>query len=263
MEIFVSALIPEVAALSVWCINRMCRTAEIAEGFIKQDLASMLMKSGLLGARITARLSAWCLGSLIRSDALAETLVGQGLVQALVDHLTSCSDAQSSPDDISAALYAVARLARTIKLSKALAKAGCVEHIVRHLSTSEHPQVLQWSAHAVGCLMRPNSSDMSKILLSAGAASGLARLPRVLLTEDVEPLASFAFAIQRFSAAEWIGVYVPEMNSSGNRISWATAGAASALAITEATATPSAQKQTAPSTSIATICGQSDGSGTP
>ena len=58
-------------------------------------------------------------------------------------------------------------------------------------------------------------------------------------------------------------MYVPEMNSSGNRISWATAGAASALAITEATATPSAQKQTAPRTSIATICGQSDGSGTP
>jgi len=53
--------------------------------------------------------------------------------------------------------------------------------------------------------MRPNSSDMSKVLLEAGAARGLARLPSVLPTEEVEPLGSFVFAIQRFSCAEWGG----------------------------------------------------------
>jgi hypothetical protein len=205
IEIFVSALIPEIAALSVWCINRMCRSAEVADGLIKQDLASVLMKKGIPGAPVTARLSAWCLGSLIRSDALAETLVGQGLVQVSVDNLANYSKGQGTPDEISAALYAVARLARSIKISKALARAGCVESIVYHLNTSEHPQVLRWSAHAVGCLMRPNSSEMSKVLLEAGAAKGLARLPRVLPTEEVEPLGSFAFAIQRFSCAEWGG----------------------------------------------------------
>jgi hypothetical protein len=183
----------------------MCRSPEIAEGLVKQDLASVLMKKGLQGAQIMARLSAWCLGSLIRSDALAETLVVQGLVYDSVENLRRCTKEQASSDDICAATYVIARLARTIRISKALAKAGCVELLVLHLNTSEHPQVLLWSAHAIGCLMRPNSSDISKILLEAGAAKGLARLPRVLPTEEVEPLASFAFAIQRFSCAEWGG----------------------------------------------------------
>jgi len=53
--------------------------------------------------------------------------------------------------------------------------------------------------------MRPNSLDLAKSLLEAGAATGLARMPRVLPTEEVEPLASFAFAVQRFSCAEWGG----------------------------------------------------------
>jgi len=205
IEIFVSAGAPDIAALSVWCRSRLCRSTEVVEGLIKQDLASVLMKKGVQGERVTARLSAWCLGNLVRSDALAETLVVQGLVQVSVDNLYNCTNEQGAPEDISASIYAIARLARTIKISKALAKAGCVRLIVNHLSTSEHPQVLLWSAYAIGCLMRPNSSDMSKILLDAGAAKGLARLPRVLPTEEVEPLASFAFAIQRFSCAEWGG----------------------------------------------------------
>ena len=53
--------------------------------------------------------------------------------------------------------------------------------------------------------MRPNSLDLAKSLLEAGAAAGLARMPRVLPTDEVEPLASFAFAVQRFSCAEWGG----------------------------------------------------------
>src|SRR6202020_2054366 len=45
----------------------------------------------------------------------------------------------------------------------------------------------------------------AKILLDAGSGQALARLPRVLPSEAVEPLASFAFAIQRLSCAEWGG----------------------------------------------------------
>ncbi|KAG8977119.1 hypothetical protein FRB94_000926 [Tulasnella sp. JGI-2019a] len=60
-----------------------------------------------------------------------------------------------------------------------------------------------WNARAIGCLMRPNSADMAKILLDASAAKGLARLPRVISVEKILPLESFAFAIQRFSCAEW------------------------------------------------------------
>jgi hypothetical protein len=55
------------------------------------------------------------------------------------------------------------------------------------------------------------------------------------------------------------------MNTRGSRTSWTTAGAASALRIKEATATPRAQKQAAPSTSVTTIAGHRAraGSGTP
>jgi hypothetical protein len=46
---------------------------------------------------------------------------------------------------------------------------------------------------------------MAKVLLDAGVARGLARLPSILPTEEVEPLGAFAFAIQRFACAEWGG----------------------------------------------------------
>jgi hypothetical protein len=51
--------------------------------------------------------------------------------------------------------------------------------------------------------MRPNGSDIAKALIDAGSAKALARLPRLLHPQEVSPLASFAFAIQRFSCAEW------------------------------------------------------------
>ena len=53
------------------------------------------------------------------------------------------------------------------------------------------------------------------------------------------------------------------MNTRGNRTSCTTAGAASALRIREATATPSAQKLAAPSTRAAPIAAHWVGSGTP
>jgi len=92
--------------------------------------------------------------------------------------------------------------------------------IVHLLATSENPQVLQWSARAVGCLIRPSGSDIAKTLIDAGAAGALARVPRVLQPDDVEPLASFAFAIQRFSVAEW---------GSGTRRALIEAGVADSL----------------------------------
>lgn len=68
--------------------------------------------------------------------------------------------------------------------------------------------------------MRPNSGEMAKGLLEAGVARGLARVPSVLESEEVEPLGSFAFAIQRFSCAEWGG---------GTRKALMDAGAVDAL----------------------------------
>jgi hypothetical protein len=164
------------------------------------------MKEGLKGITVTSRLSAWCLGNLVCTDALADTLISQGLIQAAVDHLRICSDSpNATPQDLCAAIYIVARTARSVKISKDFVKEGCVNLIVRHLDQSNDARVLNWSARAVGCLMRPNSSDISKSLLDGGAARGLARLPRVLPSGEVDPLESFAFAIQRFSCAEWGG----------------------------------------------------------
>jgi hypothetical protein len=204
IEIINCADSDNIMALTVWCIHRICRNAEVAAGLVKQDLAGALIRKGLKGNLLSSRFSAWCLGILAYTDDLAETLSSLGAVNASVEHLryiTVTSNAE--PEDQSAALYVIARLARTTSLSKSLAKAGCVPLIAHHLSISVDPQVLHWSARAVGCLQRPNALDLAKILLDAGAGSALARLPRVLPDDEVEPLASFAFAIQRLSAAEW------------------------------------------------------------
>lgn len=167
--------------------------------------------------------SAWCLGIMAYTDSLAETLAGQDIVVASVDHLRKItSDPEAGPEDQCAAMYVIARVARSISLSKSFINAGCANLIVHHLSTSEDPQVLHWSARAMGCLIRPNAGNIAKALLEAGAAKALARMPRVLSTEqiDSEPLASFAFAIQRFSVAEW---------GSGTRKALVDAGVADSL----------------------------------
>ncbi|KAK7032124.1 hypothetical protein VNI00_013298 [Paramarasmius palmivorus] len=206
IELFASSESDDVAALALWNLTRLTRTTDIANGLIKRGLPKQLVERGLHGGSRGASLSAWCLGNLIQSDSIAETLADQGIVPDIVDHLRHSTNLiTSAPDDISSGLFVIARMARSIKLAKILAKAGCVDLLAHHLNTSTDPSVLHWSARAVGCLMRPNSSDMSKILLEKGVAGGLARLPSVLPTEEVEPLASFAFAIQRFSCAEWGG----------------------------------------------------------
>jgi len=207
IEIFNSSTSDNISALSVWCISRFCRSPEVAAGLIKQDLGMLLVQKGFKGNLISSRSSAWCLGILAYTDFLAQTLASYNIVKASVDHLRHVAENPDIiPEDICAAIYVIARIARSIQLSKSFLRAGCVPLLVHHLSSSENPQVLQWSAHAVGCLMRPNGSDIAKALIGAGSAKALARLPRVLhpdTPEAIEPLASFAFAIQRFSCAEW------------------------------------------------------------
>jgi len=192
--------------VAIWCINRICRSSEVATALLKQDLAGVLIRKGLKGNLVSSRMSAWCLGTLAYTDDLAENLAAIGAVTTSVEHLryvTAHLDAET--EDKCAAIYFVSRLSRTTTLAKSLAKAGCVLLVVHHLSVSEDPQLLHWSARAVGCLQRPSASDMAKDLLDAGSARALARLPRVLPSDVIEPLASFAFAIQRLSCAEWGG----------------------------------------------------------
>jgi hypothetical protein len=178
----------------------------VASSLVKQGVGGILLRKGFKGNPVCSRLSAWCLGILVYTDDLAETLAAHDTVIASVEYLRQVTaDLDAIPEDHCAAIYLVARLTRTIPVSKSLAKAGCVPLIIHHLSISQDPQVLHWSARAVGCLQRPNLSELAKALLDAGCAGALARLPRVLPTEVVEPLASFAFAIQRLSCAEWGG----------------------------------------------------------
>src|SRR5690606_26118445 len=68
--------------------------------------------------------------------------------------------------------------------------------------------------------------------------------------------------VTTFTVSDWIGMYVPERKTSGNRTNWTTAGAASALRIKAATATPIAQKLAAPSSRVTTIGSHCDRSGT-
>ena len=204
IEIINSSDSDKTIALSVWCIIRICRSSEVAAGLIKQDLPSTLIRKGFTGNFKSSCLSSWCLGILALTDHLAEMLAARGVVNASVDHLRRITAGEAfGTEDRCAALYVIARLARSIPLAKSLVKAGCVPLIVHHLSTSEEPQILHWSARAIGCLMRPNASDIAKTLLDAGSAKALARLPRVLPVQEIEPIISFAFTIQRFSVAEW------------------------------------------------------------
>ena len=171
--------------------------------------------------RSVSRMAAWTLGILIQSDAVADSLAEQGAATEAVEYLRRVSSDVNVPTlDICAALYTIGRLARSIKLAKSLSKAGAVSLLSFHLSTSIDPSVLQWTARAVGCMMRPNSGEMAKALLEADVAKGLARIPSVLPSDEVEPLGSFAFAVQRFSCAEW---------GSGTRKALVEAGVVDAL----------------------------------
>ncbi|KAF7334694.1 ARM repeat-containing protein [Mycena venus] len=178
-----------IVALTVWCLARICRNTEIANTLVKQNLGKLLMTKGLRAGWQTTRIAAWCLGVLIRSDSIADMLSDIGVVPSLGLQRRD--------------LYAVVHISRSVKIAKALAKGGCMEMLAHCLDTSEDPGVLLWSARPVGDLMRPNSSDMAKVLLNAGVARELARFPSVLPTEEVQPLGAFAFAIQQFSCAKW------------------------------------------------------------
>lgn len=206
IEIVKSSTSDPVITLALWCLSRICRNADVAAGLIKQNLVSVILEKSLHGNLGSARMSAWCIGILIHNDAIADVLSELGVIPEIAAYLRQVSTTTTvASDDICAGLYAVARIARTIKLSKALYKQGCVSLVSFHLTSSNDPSVLMWAARAVGCMMRPNSADMAKVLLDADVARGLSRLPSVLPPEIVEPLGSFAFAIQRFSCAEWGG----------------------------------------------------------
>ncbi|KAJ1305198.1 hypothetical protein OPQ81_000228 [Rhizoctonia solani] len=237
MEISKAARTDPVRACSAWCLGRMIQSDDIATKFIGEGLPELLINwLSLSDNKDTRRCCAWTLGMLARTDALAGKLVQVGVIPALASHLARTATPDADSEDLCVALFGVARLARTIKFSKALAAAGSVEPMVRTLQQTLDPDVLNWSARAVGCHMRPNSSDMAKILLREGAAEGLAKLPRSIPAQETDALGSFAFAIARFSCAEW---------GSGTRKALVQAGVVDALlsALRAASAIPTTNPQ--------------------
>lgn len=232
MEISKAAREDPVRACSAWCLGRMIQSDDIATKFIRDGLPELLISwMSVSKDKATLRSCVWTLGTLARSDALAGKLVDAGAIPALATHLQTSATTDADPEDVGVALFGVGRLARTIKFSKALAAAGSVEPMVRTLRQTLNPDLLNWSARAIGCHMRPNSADMAKILLREGAADGLARLPRVIPAQETDALGSFAFAIARFSCAEW---------GSGTRKTLVQAGVVDALlsALRAASAVP-------------------------
>ncbi|KAG8688827.1 hypothetical protein FRC08_011241, partial [Ceratobasidium sp. 394] len=204
MEISKAAREEPVRACSAWSLGRLVHSDDIATKFIRDGLPELLIAwMSTSKDKTTLRSCVWTLGALARTDALAGKLVEAGAIPALATHLQQTAIPDADSEDLGVALFGVARLARTIKFSKALAAAGSVGPMVRTLRQTLDPDLLNWSARAIGCHMRPNSADMAKILLGEGAADGLARLPRVIPSQETDALGSFAFAIARFSCAEW------------------------------------------------------------
>ncbi|KAJ8085539.1 hypothetical protein PM082_004357 [Marasmius tenuissimus] len=197
---------PDVGILAIWCLNRICRSPEVAQGLVKQDLTAILVRASSHSEPIVRNTAMYCLGTLMQTDALAEFMASTGIVPIIANHLRlAAAPLVPSSDGLCSGLYAVARISRSIKLAKAFANTGCIECLAYQLRNSTDPEVLHWAARAAGCLMRPNSNDMAKILLDAGVAQGLARLPTVLPQSTLHPLGSFGFTIQRFSCAQWGG----------------------------------------------------------
>ncbi|KAK1228041.1 hypothetical protein PQX77_008934 [Marasmius sp. AFHP31] len=207
MELFLSSS-HSISALSAWCLTRATKNTETATSLVKSGLPKLLLKHGLRKRQrrpLVARYAAWCLGNLIHCDLTSEIFASAEHLSDVVHYLEQCSQLGTPSEDTCSALYLLARVSRSVKIAKELANRGCIHHLSHHLNTSNNPDVLRWGARAAGCLMRPNNGEMAKTLLRAGVASGLARLPRVLPADEVLPLGCFAFAIQRFSYAEWGG----------------------------------------------------------
>ncbi|KAL5638681.1 hypothetical protein ACGC1H_003143 [Rhizoctonia solani] len=237
MELSKGARADQVRACSAWSLGRMVQSDGIADKFIEDGFPDLLINwLTMSDNKDTRRYCAWALGTLARTDALAGKLVQKGAIPILTSYLAETAIPEADSEDICVALFGVARLARTVKFSKALAAAGSVEPMVRTLQQSLDPDVLNWSARAIGCHMRPNSSDMAEILLWEGAAQGLAKLPRSIPPDETEALESFAFAVARFSCAEW---------GPGTRKALVGAGVVDALlsALRAASAIPTADPQ--------------------
>ncbi|CAE6411523.1 unnamed protein product [Rhizoctonia solani] len=237
MELSKGARADQVRACSAWSLGRMVQSDGIADKFIEDGFPDLLINwLTMSDNKDTRRYCAWALGTLARTDALAGKLVQKGAIPILTSYLAETAIPEADSEDICVALFGVARLARTVKFSKALAAAGSVEPMVRTLQQSLDPDVLNWSARAIGCHMRPNSSDMAEILLWEGAAQGLAKLPRSIPPDETEALGSFAFAVARFSCAEW---------GPGTRKALVGAGVVDALlsALRAASAIPTADPQ--------------------
>ncbi|KAF8754755.1 Protein tyrosine kinase [Rhizoctonia solani] len=140
---------------------------DIAAKFIEEGLSELLISwITVSDDRNTQRYCAWTLGTLARNRCSRRP-----------------ADSARS-EDLAVALFAVGRT------------------MVQALKTTIDPKSStgQLGPSGVTC---PNSSDMARVLLRAGAAEGLARLPTVVQAEETDALGSFAFAIARFSCAEW------------------------------------------------------------
>lgn len=233
----------QIATLALWCLTRICRSAEIANEMIKADLVAVIcsktLRIGFAHSYLIGRYGAWLLGNLVCTDSIAESMdLKYGIVAEVVEFLRRVVGRSSpsntnggpvppppAPEDVSAALYPLARLSRTMKLSKSLTiggkstkngtstDVGVILLLSSILSTSNDAALLGWASRTVGCLIRPNSAEVARAMLDGGIGTGLSRVPRVLTTEEAlgltpngdapAPLASFAFAISRFSCAEW------------------------------------------------------------
>lgn len=118
LEILRSSLNDDVATLAVWCLNRICRSVDIAIGLMKMGLVKVLTTKLMYNSgSIVARNAAWCIGGLILNDGIAEELGATGIAGSLVSYLGQVTTTTnlSNPDDICAALYPIARLSRSIK----------------------------------------------------------------------------------------------------------------------------------------------------
>jgi hypothetical protein len=108
IEILRSSLHDDVATLAVWCLNRMCRSVDIAVGLMKMGIVRVLTQKLMQhSGSIIARNAAWCLGGLIFNDGIAEELGATGIAGSLVSYLGQVTTPmnQSNPDDICAALH--------------------------------------------------------------------------------------------------------------------------------------------------------------